>query len=153
MMMISKHAKVESFMLQRDKSQSLTTSTRNKHNRCLLTEGHEVIASRHKSVSLPHMWTRLLLLGKSWCCVHQFVLSFIFIWHTNTHLLQHLLSGVEFIPVLVQTQVQVSNLLSLCLHLVSQHTHLHETNCYSFTILTYMCIRQFSLSGNTSLII
>lgn len=43
------------------------------------------------------------------------------------HLLQHLLGGVEFVPVFVQTQVQVSNLLSLSLHLVRQHAHLHRT--------------------------
>lgn len=43
------------------------------------------------------------------------------------HLLQHLLGGVEFVPVFIQTQVQVSNLLSLGLHLVRQHAHLHRT--------------------------
>lgn len=43
-----------------------------------------------------------------------------------THLLQHLLRGVELLPVIVQTQVQVPNLLPLSLHLVCQHTHLQE---------------------------
>ena len=61
-----------------------------------------------------------------WLC-KEIVLYYI--THTlHTHLLQHLLSGVEFLPVLVQTQVQVPNLLSLSFNLVCQHTYLHGTN-------------------------
>lgn len=43
-----------------------------------------------------------------------------------THLLQHLLSGGQFLPMFLQRTFKVSDLLSLCFDLVSQDAHLKE---------------------------
>lgn len=40
------------------------------------------------------------------------------------HLLQHLLGGGQFLPMLLQRAFQVFDLLSLCFHLVGQDAHL-----------------------------
>lgn len=40
------------------------------------------------------------------------------------YLLQHLLSGGQFLPMFLQGTFEVSDLLSLCFHLVSQDAHL-----------------------------
>lgn len=54
----------------------------------------------------------------------------------NTNLLEHLLCSIEFLPVLLQTQIQITDLLSLSFHLVSQHTDLKKQGFFISKFMT-----------------